>query len=76
MEVRLTPGVACEGCADGVLGGGLDGMYDAVLVGERTAQDDEAVLDEPVHERRVGGPVGLLLERPRRIPLRAGAVEP
>src|SRR5262245_3876245 len=43
VEVRLAPGIACEGCADGVFGLGLDGVHDALLVRERPAEDDEAV---------------------------------
>ena len=50
-------------------------MHHAVVVTERAAQDDEARVHEPVHERRVREPVGLLLHRPRRGPLRAGAAE-
>jgi hypothetical protein len=46
-----------------------------VLIGERPAQDDEARVHEPVHEGRMGRPVGLLLQRPRRVPLRTGAEE-
>ena len=63
-EMRLTPGVARERGADGVLGLGLDDEHHAVLVRERPTQDDEARFYEPVHERRVRGPVGLLLQRP------------
>ena len=54
---------------------GLDGMHDAELVAERAAEDDEAVVHERVHEGRVRRPAGLLLQRPRRVPLRAGAIE-
>src|SRR5205814_2303835 len=54
---------------------GFDDVDHAVLVGQRPAQDEEAGVHEPVHEGRVLGPARLLLERPRRIPLRAGAGE-
>ena len=56
MEVRLSPGIARERRSDDVPRLGLDGVHDAMLVGERPAQDDEAVLDEPVHEGRVRRP--------------------
>jgi len=70
----LAPRIARERGADGVLRFGLDDEYHSVLVGERPAQDDEARVHEPIHEGRVRGPVGLLLHRPRRVPLRAVAV--
>src|ERR671918_2083116 len=72
-EMRLAPGIAREGGSDLVLRVGLDRVHHAVLVGERTAQDDEAGVHQPVHEGRVLGPTRLLLEWPRRVPLRAGA---
>src|SRR5437764_15108875 len=53
----------------------LDRVHDSVLVGERAAEHDETVVDETVHERRVGAPFGLLLHRARRIPVRPGAGE-
>ena len=61
--------------ADLVLLSGLDGVHDAVLVGEWAAEDDEAGFDEPVHERRVFVPSGLLRQGPRRVPLRPGALD-
>ena len=70
-EVRPVPRISRERGADGVVGLRLDGHHHAVLVGEWAAEDDEARADEPVHERGVLGPAGLLLERPRRIPLRS-----
>ena len=75
LEVRLAPRIAREGCADRLLGLRLHGVDDAVLVGERPAQDDEPVLYEPVHEGGVLRPAGLLLHRPRRVPLRPRAKE-
>jgi hypothetical protein len=50
-------------------------VHDALLVGERSAEDEEAVVDEPVHEGRVLRPVGLLLERLRVVVLRPGAAK-
>src|SRR5919106_6310052 len=74
-EMGLAPRIARERRADLVLGFGLDDMHDAVLVGERAAQDDEPLVHKSVHEGCVHRPVGLLLERPRRVPLRARAQE-
>ena len=71
--MRPAPRIALERGADGVLRVGLDGQHHAVLVGEQPAQDDEAGLHELVHEGRVRRPAGLLLQRPRRVPLGAGA---
>ena len=59
--MRLAPWVARERGADVVFRVGLDGVYDPVLVGERPAEDDEAVVHEPVHEGRVRRPARLLL---------------
>src|SRR5918996_1948042 len=74
-EVRAGPRIAGERRADGVLGLGLDYLRHAIFVGEGSAQDDETRVDEPVHERRVLGPAGLLLQRLLRVPLWAGAME-
>ena len=73
--MRLAPWIAREHSPDGILGLGLDHVSRAVLVCERPAQDDEACVHEPVHEGRVRGPFGLLFQRPRRVPLRAGAAK-
>ena len=69
--MRPAPGIARERCAYGPLRLGLDHVHDAVLVGERPAEDDEARVHEPVHEGRVCVPVGLLLQRTGRVPVRA-----
>ena len=69
--MRLAPGIARERRAYGFLRLGLDCMDDAVLVGERPAENDEARGHEPVHEGRVCVPVGLLLQRTGRVPVRA-----
>jgi hypothetical protein len=66
--MSLAPRIARERCTDGALRLGFDDVHHAVLVGERPAQDDEVRIHEPVHERRVRGPVGLLLQRPRPVP--------
>ncbi len=59
----LAPRIARKRGADGFLRLGLDDVHDAVLVGERPAQDYEARVHETVHERRVRRPPGLFLER-------------
>jgi CubicO group peptidase (beta-lactamase class C family) len=73
--MRLAPWIARERRPDGVLRLRLDDVHHPLLVGERPAQDDEAGVHEPVHEGRVRGPVGLLFQWPRRVPLGAGAAE-
>ena len=73
--MRLAPGIASERGADLVLRFGLDDVDHAVLVTERAAEDDEPFLDEPVHERGMRGPAGLLLHGTRPIPLGARAVD-
>ena len=62
-QVRLAPRIACEHGPDGVLRLGLDGMRRADLIRERSAEDDEAGVYEPVHESRVLDPAGLLFQR-------------
>lgn len=73
--MRLAPRIASKRRQDLVLRLGFDCVRYAVLVGERSTKYDEAVIDQSVHEGRGRGPVGLLLQRPGRIPLWAGAVE-
>jgi hypothetical protein len=65
--MRPAPRIARERRPNVVLRIGLEDVHDAVLVGERPAEHDEAGVDEPVHEGRVHRSVGLLLERSRRI---------
>ena len=57
------PRVGGEPCSDLVRRRRLDGEHHALLVGQWPAEDDEPVVDEPVHERGVGVPPGLLLHR-------------
>jgi hypothetical protein len=52
----------------GLFGLGIDHEQHPVLIGERTAQDHEAVGDEGVHERRVFGEAGLIAQRQCRVP--------
>src|SRR5437879_2349667 len=47
------PRVLGQACLDLPLVGGLDDMQRPVARTERAADDDEAVLDQPVHERRM-----------------------
>ena len=75
LKMRVAPRVAGERGPNGLLGISLDGMDDADIVAERPAQDDEARIDEAVHECRVRRPVGLVLDRARRIPHGASAAE-
>jgi len=69
------PRVAGERLVHLGLRGRLDREHDALLVRERAAEDNKAGVDEAVHERGVRVPVDLLLERTRRVPLRAVAAE-
>lgn len=71
-EVRPAPGIARERRPDCVLGFGLDRMDDALLVAERPAQDEEACLDEAVHERGVRVPARLLFQRASTVILGTG----
>ena len=73
--MRLAPRVTRQRGPDVVLSRRPRRRAPPEVVVERPAQDDESGLDEVVHEGRVGGPVGLLLQRPRRVPLRASAAE-
>ena len=68
--MRLAPRIERERGADGVLRLSLDDVRHPVLVGERPTENDEPRVHETVHESRVRGPARLLLQRPRRIPLR------
>jgi hypothetical protein len=72
-KMRLRPRVLGEPGPEFGLRLGLDDEYDAVLVGERSAEHDEAFVGEPIHERRMSRPVGLPFERPRRVPFRTGS---
>src|SRR5262249_10947882 len=63
VQVTPAPRIACERGPDLALRLCFDGMHDALLVGERAAEEDETRLLEAVHEGRVRGPVGLLLQR-------------
>lgn len=74
-KMRLAPRITRKRGADGILRFGLDGVYHTVLIVERPAQNDEARVDETVHEGRMLGPAGLLLQRPRGVPLRARAAQ-
>src|SRR5919198_3155606 len=69
-EVRLTPRIGGERRANRRLRLRLDDVHDVVLVAERSAEDDEALVEETVHVVRVRAPPGLLLERLREVALR------
>lgn len=68
--MSLGPWISVQRGADGVLRLGFDRERDAVFIGERAAEDDEARGYELVHEGRMGRPTGLFLEREQRVPLR------
>jgi hypothetical protein len=54
---------------------GLDGVGHAAVVGQRAAEDDEAVIHEPVHEGSVLRPLRLLLQRARAVELGTGLAQ-
>src|SRR6185312_424063 len=54
------PGVGREQVAHGLLGARFDDVHRVALVLERPAEDDLALVDEPVHERGVRVPAVLL----------------
>src|SRR5579864_3504249 len=60
--MRTAPRVAREGRTDVVLGCGPNDVDDAPAA-DRPAEEDEAFLDERVHELRVLPPAGLPLQR-------------
>src|SRR5204862_4357589 len=74
-QMRLAPGITRKRGADRVLGVGLDCVCHPFLVRQRAPENDEALVDEPVHERRMHVPIRLFLHRARGIPLRAGSPE-
>ena len=59
------PRVLGEACPDLVLARSLHQVQRALAVPERAADDQEAVIDEAVHERRVLVPAVLTADRPR-----------
>lgn len=61
-EMRTTPWIASQDCMDLELGHRFDDENDAYLVGEGTAEHDDAVGDEAVHESGVAEPPGLPLK--------------
>jgi hypothetical protein len=68
LQVRLAPRIARQHGAYGALRFGLDGACHAALVSEGPTEDNEAGVHEAIHERRIFGPAGLLLECPRGVP--------
>ena len=74
LEMRPAPRIARESRVDNLFRLSLDDEDYAMFVGERSPQHNEARLHESIHEGRMGGPVGLLLQRTRRIPLTSGTV--
>lgn len=70
--MALAPRVFGKSVANVLFGFGLDRQHDAVPVGKGAAENDDAAVDELVHERCVRGPVALLLHRPRAVPFGPG----
>ena len=63
------PRVCGKTCPYFVLIRGLDGMQGLLAVTNRAADDDKAVVDEPVHECCVPGPALLVPDLTRGVPL-------
>jgi hypothetical protein len=68
QQPGLRPWVCGQLCSYRVLIRGLDDVQGLFTVTNRAAQNDEAVIDEPVHEGRMRGPAGLLPDRARGVP--------
>ena len=68
-QVRLAPRIARERVAHGLLRVRFDSVRHAAVVGQRAAEDEEAVPHERVHEDGVLGPQRLLLQRSRAVEL-------
>ena len=55
-------------CSHLVLICGFDGMQSLLAVTNWAAENDEAIIDEPVHECRVPGPALLVADLARGVP--------
>ena len=69
--MRSAPWVPSQDVPNHVFRRSLDDEDDPVLVGEGSAEHDEAIIDESVHERRMIVPSGLRFERLRGVPFGA-----
>src|SRR5947209_2311874 len=69
------PRIAGQPPPHGVLVVGIDDEQDALAVAERSAEDDEAVGGQRIHEGRVLGPGLLLGHRERGVPCRTSSAE-
>jgi len=67
---RKRPWISGHPVPDGLLVRGFNGKQRLAAV-ERTADDDESVIDESVHERCVRCPAVLVANRASRVPSRA-----
>src|SRR5436305_11938757 len=65
------PRIPRESRLDVLLAIGRDDVQGPGAVADRAAEDDEALVDEPIHERGVLVPLCLLAQRTRRIPVRS-----
>ena len=71
QEPGPRPGIVSQPRLDLVLIRGLDCVQGLLAVADRAAEDDEAVIDEPVHECRVLIPGALLPDLTRGVPASA-----
>jgi len=71
QQTGVSPGILAEALADFLLIGRRDGVEGPLTVANRAAEDEEPVVDQPVHECRVRVPAVLLTDWPRSIPVRA-----
>lgn len=62
-EMRMTPWIAPQDGTDLGLRRRFDDEHDTSLVGERSAEHDDTVVDEAVHEGGMAQPPGLPFER-------------
>ena len=67
LVAHAQPSLTFFAVAAAVMAASASQIAEVLVFGERTAEDDEAGFDEPVHERRVFVPSGLL--RQGRVPL-------
>src|SRR5919109_2037884 len=65
---RRRPWIGVEPVADRPLARRVDDQHRAHAVADRAAEEDEAVVDERLHELRVLGPAVLLAQRARAVP--------
>ena len=62
------PGILSKACPDLVLICGLNDVQGLLAIADRTAEDDEAIIDKPVHEGRMLIPGVLIPDLTRTVP--------